>query len=432
MEVPSPPERQRNQKLTSTLLEESDADDEPKFLARSRLSWNERYKKPEQNTTKKDILENSKDKEHPHVLSEGQQLTRLIQWVCNLPFSICFTYFLMKSFSENNFLHSCLDDPETSYLAGFLFRLKVFCEGKDFASLKASASDLFSQGYTWESVDHFPMQLVAADLTGFMFASTICLILDLVLPTKTRSQMQAQGSKAKPFTKQEFWDALSTSLWNLTVLSLLGGMPTFWVRFPFSVHGKNTSWRDAMKEKWFNETREGNLASNFPLFPDIPVAILLHTIVVEAVFYWTHRMLHLKPFYARIHKMHHKFHITTAVACVHSHWIEFLIGNLPGIILGPYCSNCHPTLGVWWVMFTLIDTAGAHSGYCCFKAKGHDLHHEFFNVNYGVLNQSQFGFDRLCGTRYEDSVKRSKRNEEVEAEHNLERVHTLSLSYFGA
>eukprot|EP00656_Telonema_subtile_P015061 TRINITY_DN1782_c0_g1_i1.p1 TRINITY_DN1782_c0_g1~~TRINITY_DN1782_c0_g1_i1.p1 ORF type:complete len:251 (+),score=24.38 TRINITY_DN1782_c0_g1_i1:91-843(+) len=45
------------------------------------------------------------------------------------------------------------------------------------------------------------------------------------------------------------------------------------------------------------------------------------------MFYTTHRMLHSKPLYARIHKVHHEFKGTVPVAAEHAHPIEQILGN---------------------------------------------------------------------------------------------------------
>ena len=100
-----------------------------------------------------------------------------------------------------------------------------------------------------------------------------------------------------------------------------------------------------------------------------------------------------------IHKLHHTFTAPIAVAAAYAHPIEFLFGNLAGVILGPVVANAHPLTAYWWVSFALVNTCGSHSGYVWHGAIGHDLHHEKFNVNFGVLKI----FDYFMGTRYIDS-----------------------------
>ena len=56
---------------------------------------------------------------------------------------------------------------------------------------------------------------------------------------------------------------------------------------------------------------------------------------------------------------------------------------------------------VFWFFLSLFNTAGAHSGYHVFAAKGHDIHHEKFKYNFGVGGMMDF----LCGTRYVETKK---------------------------
>ena len=122
-------------------------------------------------------------------------------------------------------------------------------------------------------------------------------------------------------------------------------------------------------------------------------------IIIDVWFYATHKMLHWPRFYKAIHKLHHRFKAPTAVASMYAHPVEFTIGNVLGVILGPAITNCHPFTACFWYAFSLISTGGSHSGYLFFSAEGHDAHHEFFNYNFGV---SVF-MDKLCGTCYAGS-----------------------------
>ena len=54
----------------------------------------------------------------------------------------------------------------------------------------------------------------------------------------------------------------------------------------------------------------------------------------EGVFYYSHRLLHAKPFYARINKTHHEWKAPTAIAAAYAHPIEHLLSNvLPSLSL---------------------------------------------------------------------------------------------------
>ena len=101
-------------------------------------------------------------------------------------------------------------------------------------------------------------------------------------------------------------------------------------------------------------------------------------------FYWTHRLIHVPRIYRAIHKLHHRFTAPTAVASMYAHPLEFLVGNLTGVALGPVLLNTHPYTAYFWFCYALVSTGGSHSGYTFFDAESHDRHHEFFNCNFGV------------------------------------------------
>lgn len=56
-------------------------------------------------------------------------------------------------------------------------------------------------------------------------------------------------------------------------------------------------------------------------------------IVEDFIFYWAHRLLHEPRFYW-IHKKHHKNVNTFHLACVYTHWIEYLLGVIFPLFAG--------------------------------------------------------------------------------------------------
>ena len=126
---------------------------------------------------------------------------------------------------------------------------------------------------------------------------------------------------------------------------------------------------------------------------------IIHLFVIECWFYITHRILHYPPLYKSIHKIHHIYKAPTAIACIFAHPIEYCFGNVLGVILGPAISNCHPFECAFWMAFAIVSTCGSHSGYSFLGGEKHDLHHQYFDYNFGV---SLF-MDKLCGTEFENS-----------------------------
>jgi len=118
-------------------------------------------------------------------------------------------------------------------------------------------------------------------------------------------------------------------------------------------------------------------------------------LVIDVWFYCTHRALHYGSLYKNIHKQHHRFTAPCSLAAVYAHPIEFVIGNYMGVALGPTIVGAHPSVGMVWWAVCLFGTCLTHSGYGVNSSvHHHDLHHEFFNCNFGV----SYGLDYLCGT----------------------------------
>jgi fatty acid hydroxylase domain-containing protein 2 len=127
--------------------------------------------------------------------------------------------------------------------------------------------------------------------------------------------------------------------------------------------------------------------------------LVVYSISTEIVFYYSHRSLHWKPLYGRIHKIHHEFKAPIGAACEYAHWIEMLFGNILSVMSGPALCASHITHIWWFTCIAMMSTINGHSGYSFpwapFRASDfHDYHHEFFNTAYGT-----FGWlDRLHGT----------------------------------
>ena len=69
-----------------------------------------------------------------------------------------------------------------------------------------------------------------------------------------------------------------------------------------------------------------------PDFATMYVAVLLAFVINDWGFYWTHRLLHTKFLYKRVHKQHHTYIGTIGFAAEYAHWFEvFLSNQLPTI-----------------------------------------------------------------------------------------------------
>ena len=139
----------------------------------------------------------------------------------------------------------------------------------------------------------------------------------------------------------------------------------------------------------------GSGAWDTPLsLPNELACFAVHVVTIDVWFYVTHRALHLPLLYKWIHKFHHAFKAPAAIACVYANPIEFCVGNVGGVVLGPALTRCHPYAAAYWLAFALTSTSLAHSGYRAFGAEEHDAHHEHFSWNFGV----GILMDRALGT----------------------------------
>ena len=121
------------------------------------------------------------------------------------------------------------------------------------------------------------------------------------------------------------------------------------------------------------------------IFRDITISVF----ITEILFYYTHRLFHISYLYKYIHKLHHVYSAPIGITALYAHPIEYAIGNILPIMIGPLLCSSH-IITIWiWIIIVNINTITVHSGYNFFyliDSTKHDKHHMMFICNYGVLN----------------------------------------------
>ena len=120
-------------------------------------------------------------------------------------------------------------------------------------------------------------------------------------------------------------------------------------------------------------------------------------------FYWTHRALHYKPLYDRVHSVHHRNISIGPWSGLSMHPIESFI-YLTSIVFHVFVATS-PFHLIFHLQFLVFNAVIAHSGFEGIVLKDkkivdvgrfhHQLHHRFFECNYG---NAEMPWDRWFGT----------------------------------
>jgi sterol desaturase/sphingolipid hydroxylase (fatty acid hydroxylase superfamily) len=204
---------------------------------------------------------------------------------------------------------------------------------------------------------------------------------------------------------------------------------SFYTVFIFGIVIAQVAW--ASKERW--------TLIYYPIdkygYPYYFFSIILMIFVHDAYFYWTHRLLHWKPLFKHVHKVHHLSLNPTPFSSYAFHPVEALveIGIIPLLVFTiPY----HVSAICIFSVYTLVMNVLGHMGYEFFP-KGfashkifkwhntptnHNMHHRYVKCNYGLYFNI---WDRVLKTnhaRYEEVF------EEVVAQRSSKILETIDAA----
>ena len=125
--------------------------------------------------------------------------------------------------------------------------------------------------------------------------------------------------------------------------------------------------------------------------------LAVQTVFALAVFYSTHRFLHRKWWLRHVHRVHHEFRTTTALASEYAHPVEFVIGNFMTLATGALVIAPHLASIYLFALMATLTFVIHHSGYALPWAPWsvpHDWHHYRFREMFGTIGV----IDRWMGT----------------------------------
>ncbi|XP_074650551.1 fatty acid hydroxylase domain-containing protein 2-like [Tubulanus polymorphus] len=139
---------------------------------------------------------------------------------------------------------------------------------------------------------------------------------------------------------------------------------------------------------YFCEMRGCQFHGDLPTLQWVVLELIVFVFVLEAFFYYSHRILHHPRLYKYIHKIHHDWTAPIGMVSIYSHPIEHIFSTLLPTIMGPLLMGSHIATAWMWFTIALLSTTNAHSGYhlpLMPSPEAHDYHHLKFNQCYGVL-----------------------------------------------
>ena len=127
------------------------------------------------------------------------------------------------------------------------------------------------------------------------------------------------------------------------------------------------------------------------------IRVLLALFIGEAIFYFSHRLLHTPTFY-RFHKMHHMFTSPSPLAGVYASPLEYFISNHLSMIIPLKIISCpDPLLLCMESAIVAANILKSHSSIdsVALGSPTHHIHHQYQKHNFGFLYIFDYWFNTL-------------------------------------
>lgn len=134
-----------------------------------------------------------------------------------------------------------------------------------------------------------------------------------------------------------------------------------------------------------------------PTLPRLLGELAVMAVAASVVFYAAHRFLHRPWWLRKVHRLHHEYRTTVALAAEYAHPFEYIVGNFGTLAAGVLLIAPH-LASIWlFEVLALLHILVHHSGYALPWAPWsvpHDWHHHKVTELFGTTDD----LDRWLGT----------------------------------